>query len=96
MKTIKNSFGILSMVVMLLFSACGKDGNQTGESKSGSDSQTTPNDSSGAESRKAIGVGEDDQNENPGFQSTQNNLNADSTRSRHDVDTTQGAASQPR
>lgn len=51
---------------------------------SGSRSQTTPNDSSGAESRKDIGVGADNQDDSLGYPSNQSNLNADSTRKKHD------------
>lgn len=51
---------------------------------SGSRSQTTPNDSSGAESRKDMGVGADNQDDSLGYPSNQSNLNADSTRRKHD------------
>ena len=51
---------------------------------SGSRSQTTPNDSSGAESRKDMGVGADNQDDSLGYPSNQSNLNADSTRKKHD------------
>jgi len=88
MKTIKNSIGMLGLAVIMALSSCGKKDDQTKDS--GSDSQTTPNDSSGAESRKAMGVGEDNQNEVSGYQSNQNNLNSDSTRKLHDPDTTSG------
>lgn len=77
---------VSSLALML---SCGR--NDQGTEKmggSGSESQTTANDSSGAESRKAMGVGEDNQNEVSGYPSNQSNLNSDSTSKRHDVDTT--------
>ena len=86
MKTIKNSIGLLGLAAILALSSCGKTNDQT--SDSGSDSQTTPNDSSGADSKKAMGVAEDNQKDVAGYPSNQSNLNSDSTRKLHDVDTT--------
>lgn len=86
MKTIKNSIGLLALATVLFCSSCGK--TQSSDGDSGSDSQTTPNDSSGAESRKAIGVDGDNQNDVPGYPSNQSNLNSDSTKKLHDMDTT--------
>ncbi|TDE14497.1 hypothetical protein [Dyadobacter psychrotolerans] len=77
---------ILSLAALLAFASCGKENNQS--SDSGSDSQTTPNDSSGAESRAASGVAEDNQKKVAGYPSNQSNLNSDSTSRLHDVDTT--------
>ncbi|MCE7042857.1 hypothetical protein [Dyadobacter sp. CY312] len=86
MKNLKNIILAFSVVVLL---SCGmKEGSETNSSGSGSESQTTPNDSSGADSRKAMGVGEDNQNEVSGYPSNQSNLNSDSTRTKHDIDTT--------
>lgn len=51
---------------------------------SGSQSETTPNDSSGAESTKAMGTGEGNQKDSLGYPPNQSNLNADSTRQKHD------------
>ena len=86
MKNIKNSIGILVVAIALMCSSCGK--NKSDENDSGSDSQTTANDSSGAESRAAMGVGEDNQNDTLGYPSNQSNLNSDSTKKLHDDDTT--------
>jgi hypothetical protein len=79
MKMIRSSIVAISLAVMFTCMSCGKEANSTNDS--GSDSQTTPNDSSGAESRSAMGVGEGNQKKE---------LNSDSTRKRHDVDTTSG------
>ncbi|MCF2443540.1 hypothetical protein L0657_06185 [Dyadobacter sp. CY345] len=86
MKTIKNSIGLLAVAAMLVCGSCAQE--KTSDSDSGSDSQTTPNDSSGAESNRALGVDGDNQNDVPGYPSNQSNLNSDSTRMLHDVDTT--------
>ena len=94
MKTIKNSIGILSIITLLACASCGK--SETSDSKSGSDSQTTPNDSSKAESREAMGVSDDNQNEVAGYPSNQSNLNSDSTSKLHDVDTTKAKSAQPK
>jgi hypothetical protein len=75
----------LGMGVALMFSSCDTTNNREKTVEgSGSTSETTPNDSSGAESRKDIGVGADNQNDSLGYPSNQSNLNADSTRKKHD------------
>lgn len=86
MKTIGNSLGIFCIATILFCTSCGKEKNSGNDS--GSDSQTTANDSSGASSRAALGVGEDNQNDTLGFPSNQSNLNSDSTKKLHDDDTT--------
>jgi len=86
MKNIKTSIGIFGLAALMFCSSCGKE--RTSESDSGSDSQTTPNDSSGAESRSAVGVGEGNQKEVGGYPSNQSNLTSDSTGNVHDDDTT--------
>jgi len=83
---IKNGIGTLFLAAAMMCMSCGKESNST--SDSGSDSQTTPNDSSGATSRAALGTGEGNQKEELGYPSNQSNLNSDSTRVKHDVDTT--------
>ena len=90
MKTIKSSIGILALATMLICGSCGKE--RTSEGDSGSDSQTTPNDSSGAESSRAIGIDADNQNDVPGYPANQSNLNSDSTKKLHDIDTTKKAS----
>ncbi|MCE7042451.1 hypothetical protein [Dyadobacter sp. CY312] len=86
MKILRNSIGTLCLAAALMCTSCGKESNSTNDS--GSDSQTTPNDSSGAASRAAMGTGEGNQKEVGGYPSNHANLNSDSTRKRHDVDTT--------
>ena len=86
MKNIKTSIGILGLAALMFCSSCGK--KNTDESDSGSDSQTTANDSSGAESRSAVGVGEGNQKDVGGYPSNQSNLTNDSTSKVHDDDTT--------
>lgn len=86
MKILRNSIGTMCFAAMLMCMSCGKESNSTNDS--GSDSQTTPNDSSGAKSRSAMGTGEGNQKEELGYPSNQSNLNSDSTRKNHDVDTT--------
>lgn len=92
MKNLKISFAILSLTSMMMLAACSTENNEnTGSEGSGSRTQTTPNDSSGAESTKAMGVGEDNQNDSLGYPSNQSNLNPDSTRSKHDDTATTGS-----
>ena len=86
MKTIKNSIGLLGLAALLVCGSCGK--NKSEASDSGSDSQTTANDSSGTSSRAALGTDEDNQKKVSGYPSNQSNLNSDSTRRLHDIDTT--------
>ncbi|WP_221391868.1 hypothetical protein [Dyadobacter sp. NIV53] len=94
MKTLKNSIAITSMLTLFIFTSCGKTNDS--DSKSGSDSQTTANDSSKAESRSAMGVNEDNQDKVAGYPSNQSNLNSDSTSKLHDVDTTHTKTTQPK
>ena len=82
------------IVTALLFSglatmvACNNGTQNSSESNaSGSESQTTKNDSSAAESRSAIGTDEDNQKKESGYPSNQSNLNSDSTSRKHDIDT---------
>ncbi|KAA6432771.1 hypothetical protein FEM33_23970 [Dyadobacter flavalbus] len=85
MKQLKTTFAILGFASMILFSSCSTENNENeGSEGSGSRTEATPNDSSGAESTKAMGVGEDNQNDSLGYPSNQANLNPDSTRSKHD------------
>ena len=85
MKTIKNGLGTLGLIAILACFSCGKKND--GTNTSGSDSQTTANDSSGTSSTKAMGTGEGNQKEASGYPSNQSNLHPDSTQG-HDVDTT--------
>jgi hypothetical protein len=72
---------------MLLLASCDTTNNrETTIQGSGSRSETTPNDSSGAESRKDIGMDTDNQDKVAGYPPNQSNLNADSTRKKHDND----------
>jgi len=89
MKTIRNSIGLLALATMLVCGSCGKE--KSSDSDSGSDSQTTANDSSGTESKAALGTDEGRQKEVSGYPSNQSNLNSDSTRRLHDIDTTRKA-----
>ncbi|CAG5068824.1 hypothetical protein DYBT9623_01556 [Dyadobacter sp. CECT 9623] len=85
MKKLKTTGALLGLALCLCFASCSKENDDTeGSEGSGSATQTTPNDSSGAESRKAMGIGEDNQDDSLGFPSNQSNLNSDSTRSKHD------------
>lgn len=86
MKNIKTNIGILGLAVLMFCSSCGKTNND--QNDSGSDSQTTPNDSSGAESKSAMGVGEGNQKDVGGYPSNQSNLTNDSLSKFHDDDTT--------
>lgn len=85
MKRIKAILATACLGAGVLLASCGTTNDQEKTIEgSGSTSETTPNDSSGAESRKDIGVGADNQNEELGYPSNQSNLNADSTRKKHD------------
>ena len=85
MKKIRTTGALLGLAFCLCFASCGKENDdREGSAGSGSATETTPNDSSGAESRKALGVGEDNQNDSLGYPSNQSNLNADSTKVKHD------------
>lgn len=76
--------GLAAIAISLCFLSCGtiNDKEKTSEG-SGSASETTPNDSSGAASRKAMGVGDDNQDDSLGYPANQSNLNADSTSKKH-------------
>jgi hypothetical protein len=85
MKAIKSILTASALGLCLGLTSCGKVNDyEKGSEGSGSASQTTPNDSSGAESTKAMGIGEDNQDDSLGYPSNQSNLNADSTRRKHD------------
>ncbi|WP_439585012.1 hypothetical protein [Dyadobacter bucti] len=86
MKTIGKSIGIFSLAIVLLCTSCGKD--KSAGHDSGSDSQTTANDSSATPSRAALGTGEGGQKDTLGYPTNQSNLNSDSTSRLHDDDTT--------
>ncbi|SDD70392.1 hypothetical protein SAMN04487996_1026 [Dyadobacter soli] len=76
---------MLSFGTALLLASCDTTNNREETIEgSGSQSETTPNDSSGSESRKDIGVASDNQKDSLGYPSNQSNLNADSTRRKHD------------
>ncbi|HEV7381728.1 MAG TPA: hypothetical protein VGN64_18155 [Dyadobacter sp.] len=80
MKTIQKYAAMLSVAVVITMASCGKDAGQA----SGSDTETTPNDSSGAVSRSALGQDEGKQKTISGYPSNQSNLNSDSISRRHD------------
>lgn len=85
MNRLKAKLVILSFGAAMLLASCDTTNNREKTIQgSGSRSETTPNDSSGAESRKDIGVGADNQDDSLGYPSNQSNLNADSTRKKHD------------
>jgi len=86
MKKIKRLIDISTFAAMMFCASCG-GGKGANSNTSGSESQTTANDSSGAESRSALGVGEDNQKKTLGYPSNQSNLNSDSTSKLHDGDT---------
>ncbi|REA60883.1 hypothetical protein DSL64_13355 [Dyadobacter luteus] len=80
MKTIQRYTGILAVAAMVTFASCSKDAGEA----SGSDSETTPNDSSGTVSRSALGQDEGKQKKIGGYPSNQSNLNSDSISRLHD------------
>ncbi|MCF0052852.1 hypothetical protein LXM25_22465 [Dyadobacter sp. LJ53] len=85
MKTLKSMLTMSALALCISLSSCGTvNDSEKGSEGSGSKSETTPNDSSGAESRAAKGIGEDNQNDSLGYPSNQSNLNADSTGRKHD------------
>jgi hypothetical protein len=85
MNRLKAKLVILSFGAAMLLASCDTTNNREKTIQgSGSRSETTPNDSSGAESRKDMGVGADNQDDSLGYPSNQSNLNADSTRKKHD------------
>ncbi|WP_353720455.1 hypothetical protein [Dyadobacter sp. 676] len=85
MNRLKASLAILCMSGGILLASCDTTNNREKTIEgSGSRSETTPNDSSGAISRKEMGTGADNQNDSLGYPSNQSNLNADSTRKKHD------------
>ncbi len=76
---------MLGIAASTLLASCDTTNNRnTTIEGSGSRSETTPSDSSGAISRKDMGVGADNQDDSLGYPSNQSNLNADSTRKKHD------------
>lgn len=88
--TMKNSglkITAFTFSALLFLSACNNGADKSQGGTSGSESQTTKNDSSGAESRSAIGTNEDNQKKESGYPSNQSNLNSDSTSRKHDIDT---------
>ncbi|MGG7663853.1 hypothetical protein [Dyadobacter sp. BHUBP1] len=85
MNRLKVNMTMLSLAASTMLASCDTTNNRkTTIEGSGSRSETTPNDSSGAMSRKDIGVGADNQDDSLGYPSNQSNLNADSTRKKHD------------
>jgi len=87
MNRLQAKLAMLSFGAAMLLVSCDTTNNrETTVEGSGSRSETTANDSSGAESRKDIGVGADNQNDSLGYPSNQSNLNADSTRRKHDAE----------
>lgn len=85
MNRLKAKLIMLGLGTTMLLASCDTTNNREKTIEgSGSQSETTPNDSSGAESRKDIGVGADNQDDSLGYPSNQSNLNADSTRKKHD------------
>jgi hypothetical protein len=85
MKAFKSILAASALAFSIAATSCDTVNNsEKGSEGSGSKSETTPNDSSGAESTKATGVGEDNQNDSLGYPSNQSNLNADSTAAKHD------------
>ncbi|WAC10594.1 hypothetical protein ON006_22965 [Dyadobacter pollutisoli] len=76
---------IITIGAGVWLSSCGSTNDrENGIEGSGSKTETTPNDSSGAESKAAMGTNEDNQDDSLGYPSNQSNLNADSTRKKHD------------
>ncbi|WP_157486639.1 hypothetical protein [Dyadobacter alkalitolerans] len=85
MKALKSIITMSAFAICMSLASCGTvNDSEKGSEGSGSKSETTPNDSSGAASRAATGVGEDNQNDSLGYPSNQSNLNADSTSRKHD------------
>jgi uncharacterized lipoprotein NlpE involved in copper resistance len=85
MKIVKATVASLSLILSLTIFSCGNvNDTEKTSAGSGSESQTTPNDSSAAASRKAMGTAEDNQKDSLGYPSNQSNLNADSTSRKHD------------
>lgn len=88
MKNSKSIIAGLTFAALLAMTAC-NNGTQNSDENNGSGSatQTTPNDSSGVESKSAMGTDEDNQKKESGYPSNQSNLNSDSTSRKHDIDT---------
>ncbi|SKB45808.1 hypothetical protein [Dyadobacter psychrophilus] len=85
MKPLKSICAMFALALCVTLFSCGTvNDSEKGSEGSGSKSETTPNDSSGAESRAATGVGEDNQDDSLGYPTNQSNLNADSTSRKHD------------
>ncbi|MCF0057063.1 hypothetical protein [Dyadobacter sp. CY356] len=88
MKNSKSIITAFAFSTLLFFTSCNNGTQNSNDSTgSGSATQTTPNDSSGADSRSAIGIDGDNQKKEPGYPSNQSNLNSDSTSQKHDMDT---------
>jgi hypothetical protein len=85
MKTLKINAAYLVLSLGLIGFSCGttNDSEKSIEG-SGSATQSTPNDSSEAKSVEPLGQGDDNQKDSLGYPSNQSNLNADSTRRKHD------------
>ena len=89
MKALKSIITMSAFAICMSLASCGTvNDSEKGSEGSGSKTETTPNDSSGAESTKAMGVGEDNQDDSLGYPSNQSNLNVDSTDRKHDDATT--------
>jgi hypothetical protein len=85
MNRLKTILAMMCLGAGMLLASCDTTNNREKTIEgSGSRSETTPNDSSGAESRKDIGLDKDYQDDSLGYPSNQSNLNADSTRKKHD------------
>jgi hypothetical protein len=83
MKKLKTSYILATMAITLTIFSCGTTNDTGGNGGSDSTAGAITNDSASNESRKAMGIGEDNQNEVPGYPANQSNLNADSTRAKH-------------
>ncbi|MCE7063779.1 hypothetical protein [Dyadobacter sp. CY326] len=85
MKALKSILATSGLALCIGITSCGKTNDtEKGSEGSGSATEATPNDSSGAESTRADGIGEDNQDDSLGYPSNQSNLNADSTSRKHD------------
>ncbi|KQS34031.1 hypothetical protein [Dyadobacter sp. Leaf189] len=81
MKKLKIGFVLATLAIGFTNYSCGTTNDSGGSSDSSATTMKT--DSGNAESTKAMGVGEDNQDEVPGYPANQSNLNADSTREKH-------------
>lgn len=87
MKNFKLITAAFTICALLFLSGCNNGTDTSKGGTSGSETQTTKNDSSGSDSRSAIGTDEDNQKKEAGYPSNQSNLNSDSTSRKHDLDT---------